>query len=207
MASENKRRRRRLRRAARVRKYEVKRYTIYCGVDEKDKPIRHYVYVTTEGAIFFKNHTGLSFSEMAAEGCLAYSSRVFNVSPIDNCFRIAARVSGNYSEEVLKRLDSNSASEGLCKLLRDLDDKRRRRKEMAEDLQKCQMIPIRESLVYRRELLLARFVYRVDSLVYRLQKRLGLSGMEVNKGMADKAYTFSSFGYRPNWGFRNSWDY
>jgi hypothetical protein len=169
MASIKRRLHRRKRRAARVQTRVTTRFMTKC-VDADGKACNHWVYVTDKGDIWFRDHPHITIREMAAQGQL----QLLPVGCPYFAKRLVQAVLVDYSEaQVRAATDKRVLSCGTAALLRKLDSRKSRRVGVAASVERIRMLPLPESLQYRQELLIARFQFRVRTLVDRLLERAG----------------------------------
>lgn len=206
MATKKRRRHRRERRLARVKKPAIKRYLCRCH-DEQGNPQDHWIWITAKGDIIFRDHKGVNLLAMKAHGCLQ--------SKATGCFHAAARIVGD--SETLRygqrKKDQEQLSDNLAKWLEELDNKRSKRAVVKRLIESTEVLPLKYSLTYRRDLLSARFAYRVHSLVKSIHsKRPWPADYDASTASdADKAFDAKDMTDKHGGGYRAfrdyAWDY
>ena len=171
MASAKRRLHRRKRRRARVKYPKMQRIGVNCYGSTGAKPNRHWLYVTEKGDILLREHRGIDFKHLAYEAGLS--------SKPPGCLWAVLRLLAKSDEDLgshfdqRRTLDFENFTDGTRKFFEGIWEKRSDRDHMRMLLDACEMLPISQNLVYRRNLLTARFRYRVDALSCRVMARRG----------------------------------
>jgi hypothetical protein len=103
-----------------------------------------------------------------------------------------------------KNVDETHGSENLAKFLGQLDVLRKRRAEVKNWIKQTEMVPLMDSLTYRRDLLTSRFAHRIDALVACIQKTRG--HINIDWGISENDYTYHLLPYT-RVKREHTWDY